>query len=110
MAQTIVCINNAGMVMQFWIEWVNDDGTQGWTQANSGDYPIDQRGSLDMDALNNQGESIPPGRLVRPHVQAVAGASIAGDRYITYTPGSADTAIYDVTGTSFNYSVTLIES
>ncbi|GHO96448.1 hypothetical protein KSF_064960 [Reticulibacter mediterranei] len=109
MAQTIVCINNAGMIMQFWIEWVNDDGTQGWTQANSGDYPVDQRRSLDMDALNSQGESIPPGRLVRPHVQAVAGASIAGDRYITYTPGSG-TAIYDVTGTSFNYSVTLIQS
>jgi len=109
MAQNIVCINNAGMIMQFWIEWVNDDGTQGWTRANSGDYPVDQRRSLDMDALNAQGESIPPGRLVRPHVQAVAGASIAGDRYITYTPGSG-TAIYDVTGTSFNYSVTLIES
>ncbi|HXX78604.1 MAG TPA: hypothetical protein VEH81_15745 [Ktedonobacteraceae bacterium] len=107
--QSICCINDAGFVMNFWIEWIDSDGNPGWTRTNSGDYPIDQRRTLDLDALNRQGESIPVGAFVRPRVQAELGDSNSGDKYVLYQPGLGNTVSYDVTGTTLNYSVTRID-
>lgn len=108
--QSICCINDAAFDMKFWIEWVNpsDGSTAGWTQANSGVYPIDQRRTLDLDALNSQGESIPVGSLVRPRVQAELGESNSGDLYVQYQPGSGSIVSYDVTGTTLDFSVAQI--
>ncbi len=109
--QNICCINDAAFDMKFWIEWVDpsDGSTIGWTQANSGVYPIDQRRTLDLDALNSQGESIPVGAHVRPRVQAELGEGNSGDIYYQYQPGSGITVSYDVTGTTLDYSVTHID-
>lgn len=108
--QSISCTNDAAFVMNFWIEWVDpSNGNNGWTNTNSGDYSVGHARTLDLDALNTQGENIPEGVFVRPRVQATLGTNNAGNQYALYRRGANDVANYNVTGTTTNIDVSLVE-
>jgi len=99
--QKIACVNDAGFVMSFDLQFV-DPGTGHWvTAANSGDYPIDQTRSLDGQSVN-----LPAGVSIRPEVHAVLGVTHDGDA-VEYQP-NGQTATYEVKGTTLFYSVKLI--
>jgi hypothetical protein len=105
--QKISCANDAAFVMYFWIEWIDSDsGELHWTQGNSGNYPVGQQRTTDMANLGELGPN--PGDLVRPHVGAILGTNNPGNNFVRYTPNSPNVATYNVTGTTFNYSVSLV--
>ena len=100
-ALNIACVNNAAFVMNFSIQWLNDDTglweTCGW---NSGNYPIDQyRKSPDLASIG-----VPDDAVVRPVVHAMAGLSHEGSPFVRCA-GGADTVTYIVAGTTLNFSV-----
>jgi hypothetical protein len=99
--QKIACVNDAGFVMSFELEFL-DPGTGHWVStANSGDYPIDQTRTIDGQSVN-----LPAGVSMRPQVHAVLGVTHEGDP-VEYQ-ANGQTATYEVKGTTLFYSVKLI--
>lgn len=101
--QRIACVNNAGFVMNFSIQWLDNNGnwnTAGW---NSGNYPIDQtQTSPDLAAIGVAADAI----AVRPWVNAIAGLSMEGTPMVSYAANN-QTATFVVAGTTLGYSVKL---
>ncbi len=104
--QKIACVNNAGFVMNFQIQYLDADGAQHLTDWNSGNYPINQTGtSPDLESIG-----VPANALaVTPYVNAILGKSNTGNPEVTYA-ANGQTATYTVTGTTLIFSVTLIGS
>ncbi|GCE29122.1 hypothetical protein KDA_46060 [Dictyobacter alpinus] len=104
MVQKISTYNSAAFVMNFSVEYLNPDTGETGTAGGTDNYPVGQVRTIDLDSL-----SIPDGALVRPHVNAILGTSNSGDRYVHYVHGNGGVGSYRVTGTTFNYSVSLIQ-
>jgi hypothetical protein len=104
--QKVSCSNSAAFVMNFWVEYL-DPSTGAIVAVNgsgTSNYPVGQQQTVDLDGLN-----IPDAVLVRPHVQAILGTNNPGNKFVTYHRGSGSVATYNVTGTTLNFSVTLVE-
>ncbi|GCE22522.1 hypothetical protein [Dictyobacter kobayashii] len=102
--QKISTYNSAAFVMNFSIEYLNPDTGETGTAGGTDNYPVGQERTIDLDSLG-----IPDGSLVRPHVNAILGTSNSGDRYVHYQHGNGGVASYRVTGTTFNFSVSLVQ-
>ena len=92
----IVCVDNAGFVMNFYAEW------NGGRSNRTANYPINQSGEVDLTEL-----SIPKGGEVWPVVKAILGKTNSSAEHVIYDPSSSNTATYTVKGTTLHYSVTL---
>ncbi|GCE07335.1 hypothetical protein [Dictyobacter aurantiacus] len=101
--QKISTYNSAAFVMNFSVEYLNPDTGETGSAGGTDNYPVGQERTIDLDTLG-----IPDGSLVRPHVNAILGTSNSGDRYVHYSRGSGGVASYRVTGTTLNFSVSLI--
>ncbi|MEU0673473.1 hypothetical protein ABZ330_11330 [Streptomyces sp. NPDC006172] len=95
--QKVAVVNNAGFVLS-WAPATRD----GEHLAPTDDYPINQTRTVDLSAA-----SLTQGTDVRPYVEAVGGVSEFGTSYVSYCD-NGQTATYTVTGTTFDYSVTLL--
>lgn len=100
----INCVNNAAFVMNFDVSYLDEDTGNNVTvnDFNSGNYPIDQKKSLDLHG------HVPNGALCKPLVHAVLGNTNLGDTYVRFDESSDLTAVYDVTGTTLFFSVNKI--
>jgi hypothetical protein len=95
--QRITVVNNAGFTMSYSI------ATRGGSQSPSTDtYPINQYRTVDLTSTD-----IPTGTDVRPVVNATAGTTQPGNRYVSFC-ANGQNATYTVTGTTMDYSVTLL--
>jgi len=92
----IVCVNNAGFVMNFYAEW------NGGRSNRTSNYPINQSKEIDLSEL-----SIPVGGEVWPVVKAILGKTNSSGEHVIFDPKSNNTATYTVQGTTLHYSVTL---
>lgn len=99
--QKITCLNNAAFVMNFSVAYIQDDGSTGYTD-NSGNYPVAQNRTIDLATVG-----IEEGTVIWPHVQAILGISVEGDKKCAYAK-NGQTVTYDVKGTTLNYWVTRI--
>ena len=99
--QKITCLNNAAFVMNFSVAHIKDDGSTGCTD-NSGNYPVAQNRTIDLATVG-----IEEGTMIWPHVHAVFGISVDGDKKCAYAK-NGQTVTYDVRGTTLSYSVTRI--
>ncbi|MEU3792450.1 hypothetical protein AB0F07_22040 [Streptomyces fructofermentans] len=95
--QNIAVVNNAGFVLS----WAASTRT-GEQSPSTDAYPINQTRTIDLNTT-----SFPEGTDVRPTVQAVAGTTAQGNRFVSYCD-NGQTATYSVTGTTLDYSVTLL--
>jgi hypothetical protein len=95
--QKIAVVNNAGFVLS----WAASTRT-GEESAPTDRYPIDQTRTIDLATT-----AFPTGTDVRPLVSAVAGATAYGNSYVSYCD-NGQTATYTVTGTTLDYTVTLL--
>lgn len=93
--QKIACVNNAGFVM--WFQAVTAGGTSDPTDS----YPIDQTRVIDLASTPFR-----EGLEFWPEVHAILGKTRSGEHIVFRLNGQ--TATYDVRGTTFNYSITLI--
>ena len=71
---------------------------------DSGNYPIDQSKPIDLSTTG-----IAEGTWLRPQVRAVWGDTNLGDRFVQFAT-NGETATYEVSGTTLNYSVRLLGS
>ncbi|MET7877659.1 hypothetical protein ABZS52_12070 [Micromonospora profundi] len=95
--QRITVVNNAAFVMSFSVTASN-----GLETSNTDTYPINQSRTVDLTTT-----ALPVGSDVRPVVDAVAGAQRTPSSFVSYCE-NGQTATYSVTGTTYDYSVTLI--
>ncbi|GII76422.1 hypothetical protein Sru01_14040 [Sphaerisporangium rufum] len=95
--QKIAVVNNAAFVLS----WSASTRT-GERSATTDAYPINQTRTIDLAAT-----AFPEGTDVRPYVHAVAGTDNYGNSYVSYCD-NGQTATYTVTGTTLDYSVTLL--
>ncbi len=104
--QTLVCVNNAAFVMSFGIEILDMNTGIPFIIENldSGTYPIDQNKPIDLSTIG-----IAEGTCLRPQVRAVWGDTNDGDSFVQYAP-NGETATYEVSGTTLNYSVRLLDA
>ncbi|NEO75714.1 hypothetical protein [Moorena sp. SIO4G3] len=93
--QKIACTNNAGFVMNFYVD------IEGLKTGGSGDYPINQTRTIDVGEY-----PIGEGFSMKPVVNAVLGKTLAGPSVIFKRNGQ--TATYSVTGTTLIYKICLI--
>jgi len=92
----IVCVNNAGFVMNFYAEW------SGARSESTSNYPIDQSREINLKDL-----SIPAKGEVWPVVKAILGKTNSSADHVIYDPQSNNTATYTVKGTTLHFSVSL---
>ncbi|MGC4902616.1 hypothetical protein ACLQ2Y_25135 [Micromonospora echinospora] len=95
--QRIAVVNNAAFVMSFSVQASN-----GLETASTDTYPINQSRTIDLTTT-----ALPVGADVRPVVDAVAGVQRTPSSFVSYCE-NGQTATYSVTGTTYDYSVTLI--
>ncbi len=95
--QKISVINNGGFVIDFQITT-----RDGQLSAATDDYPIDQYRVVDLNST-----PIAAGTDVRPLVHAQAGNTVAGNVFVSFCT-NGQTATYTASGTTLNYSVTLL--
>ncbi|MFI9569267.1 hypothetical protein [Streptomyces rishiriensis] len=95
--QKVAVVNNAGFVLS----WAASART-GEQSAPTGDYAINQTRIIDLSTT-----ALPEGTDIRPYVEAVGGTNEYGSSYVSYCD-NGQTATYTVTGTTFDYSVTLL--
>ena len=95
--QKVAVVNNAGFVLS----WAASART-GEQSAPTDDYPINQTRIIDLSTT-----ALPEGTDIRPYVEAVGGTNGYGSSYVSYCD-NGQTATYTVTGTTFDYSVTLL--
>ncbi|HEX5740157.1 MAG TPA: hypothetical protein VFY17_01225 [Pilimelia sp.] len=95
--QKMAVVNNAGFVLSFAPTTRDGQATAGTDQ-----YPINQYRVRDLTdaglAANTE---------VRPVVSAVGGDTVAGNTFVSFC-ANGQTATYTVTGTTLDYTVTLI--
>ncbi|MEV6601312.1 hypothetical protein AB0M36_31335 [Actinoplanes sp. NPDC051346] len=70
--------------------------------APTDDYPINQWRLIDLTST-----PLAEGVDVRPLVHAAAGDDVVGDTFVSYC-ANGQTATYTASGTTLNYSVTLL--
>jgi hypothetical protein len=103
MAQAVPCVqkvavvNNGGFVINF--QLTTRDGQ---LSAATDDYPINQWRLVDLAAT-----PFAEGVDVRPLVHAEAGDDVPGNVFVSYC-ANGQTATYTASGTTLNYSVTLL--
>jgi hypothetical protein len=94
--QKIACANNAGFVM--WFRAVTPGGTSDPTD----NYPINQTRVIDLASTPFR-----EGLEFWPEVHAILGKTESAGEHITFKL-NGETATYQVTGTTFNYRISLI--
>jgi hypothetical protein len=95
--QKISVVNNGGFVMNYQITT-----RDGQLSAATDDYPINQYRVVDLNST-----PIAEGTDVRPLVHAQAGNTVAGNVFVSFC-NNGQTATYTASGTTLNYSVTLL--
>jgi len=95
--QKVTVVNNAGFVASF-----RASTRTGVETASTDEYPINQWRTIDLTTTD-----LPEGTDVRPVVHAVAGTDRPGNSFVSYCQ-NGQTATYSITGTTLNYSVTLL--
>lgn len=101
--QKICCVNSAGFVMNFWVDYLKEDGSTGSTD-NTENYPVGQERTYDLSDKN-----IPEGSIIWPHVQAILGTNNEGNRKLVFAR-NGQTATFRVTGTTLNFWVEMVGS
>jgi hypothetical protein len=113
--QYIACINHAGFYMNFGLEVFipQNANTPNVPQGifmvqgvSTDDYAIGETRVLD---LSNAPPVLPEGILVRPRVNPLLGLIHIGDKWVQYGK-NGQTAFYEVTGTTFIYTVILTDA
>jgi hypothetical protein len=102
--QKISTSNSAAFVMNFSIQYLNPDTGETGNVSGTDNYAVGQQRTIDLDTLG-----IPDGSLVRPYVNAILGTSNPGNQYVRYVKGNGGVATYRVTGTTLNFSVSLVQ-
>ncbi|MEV4638369.1 hypothetical protein AB0J80_13565 [Actinoplanes sp. NPDC049548] len=95
--QKIAVVNNGGFVMNFQITT-----REGQLSAPTDDYPINQWRLIDLTST-----PLEEGVDVRPLVHATAGDDVLGNTFVSYCT-NGQTATYTASGTTLNYTVTLL--
>ncbi|HWS38977.1 MAG TPA: hypothetical protein VN408_40330 [Actinoplanes sp.] len=95
--QKVAVVNNGGFVMNF--QLTTRDGQ---VSAPTDDYPINQWRLVDLVST-----PFAEGVDVRPLVHAQAGDDVLGNVFVSYC-ANGQTATYTASGTTLNYSVTLL--
>ncbi|GLY07066.1 MULTISPECIES: hypothetical protein [Actinoplanes] len=95
--QKVAVVNNGGFVMNFQITT-----RDGQLSAATDDYPINQWRIVDLVSTG-----FAEGVDVRPLVHAQAGNDVPGNVFVSYC-ANGQTATYTASGTTLNYSVTLL--
>lgn len=95
--QKIAVVNNSAFVLS----WSAATRT-GEQSASTDAYPVNQTRTIDLNTT-----AFPEGTDVRPLVKAVAGTSAYGNSYVSYCD-NGQTATYTVSGTTLDYTVTLL--
>ncbi|GIF05565.1 hypothetical protein [Actinoplanes siamensis] len=95
--QKIAVVNNGGFVINFQLTT-----RTGELSAPTDDYPINQYRVVDLNST-----PFAPGSDVRPLVHAQAGNTVAGNVFVSFCD-NGQTATYTASGTTLNYSVTLL--
>ena len=95
--QKIAVVNNGGFVLNFQITTREGD-----LSAPTDDYPINQWRLIDL-----QSTPLAEGVDVRPLVHATAGDDVLGNTFVSYC-ANGQTATYTASGTTLNYTVTLL--
>ncbi|GGK23657.1 hypothetical protein GCM10010124_15140 [Pilimelia terevasa] len=95
--QKMSVVNNAGFVLSF------TPTTRTGVQTPASDqYPINQYRVLDLASAG-----LPAETELRPVVSAVGGDTVPGNAYVSFC-ANGQTATYTATGTTLDYTVTLI--
>jgi hypothetical protein len=95
--QKVAVVNNGGFVIDFQITT-----RDGQLSAPTDDYPINQWRIVDLAST-----AFAEGIDVRPLVHAQAGDDVAGNVFVSYCV-NGQTATYTASGTTLDYSVTLL--
>ncbi|WP_436536576.1 hypothetical protein [Actinoplanes sp. HUAS TT8] len=95
--QKVSVINNGGFVINYQLTT-----RTGELSAPTDDYPINQYRVVDLNST-----PIAEGSDVRPLVHAQAGNTVAGNVFVSFC-NNGQTATYTASGTTLNYSVTLL--
>lgn len=95
--QKIAVVNNGGFVINYQVTT-----RDGQLSAPTDDYPINQYRVVDLNST-----PIAEGADVRPLVHAQAGNTVAGNVFVSFC-NNGQTATYTASGTTLNYSVTLL--
>jgi hypothetical protein len=95
--QKIACLNDAAFVMSFQAAW-----NSGISESTD-NYPVLQSQTIDLAAT-----SFPEGIEVWPVVSAVLGKTQEANTPVTFKLNEK-TAVYNVTGTTQDYSITFVE-
>ena len=95
--QKIAVVNNGGFVINF--QLTTRDGQ---LSAATDDYPINQWRLVDLTST-----PLAEGVDVRPLVHATAGDDVLGNNFVSYC-ANGQTATYTASGTTLNYTVTLL--
>ncbi|MFI1990457.1 hypothetical protein [Actinoplanes sp. NPDC020271] len=95
--QKISVVNNGGFVINYQVTT-----RTGELSAPTDDYPINQYRVVDLNST-----PIAEGSDVRPLVHAQAGNTVAGNVFVSFC-NNGQTATYTASGTTLNYSVTLL--
>ncbi|GAB6902215.1 hypothetical protein [Kineosporia succinea] len=95
--QKVTVVNNGGFTMNFALTT-----REGSLTASTDTYAINQSRTIDLNATE-----IAPGTDVRPLVRATAGNTVPGNVFVSYCE-NGQSATYTATGTTLDYSVTLL--
>jgi hypothetical protein len=95
--QKIAVVNNGGFVINFQVTT-----RDGQLSAPTDDYPINQWRLVDLTST-----PLAEGVDVRPLVHATAGDDVLGNNFVSYCV-NGQTATYTASGTTLNYTVTLL--
>ncbi|MEV6343117.1 hypothetical protein [Actinoplanes sp. NPDC051851] len=95
--QKVAVVNNGGFVIDFQLT-----SRDGQLSAATDDYPINQWRLVDLAST-----PFAEGTDVRPLVHAEAGDDVLGNVFVSYC-ANGQTATYTASGTTLNYSVTLL--
>jgi len=95
--QKVSVVNNGGFTMSFQLTT-----REGSLTPATDVYPINQLRTIDLAATE-----VPEGTDVRPVVTATAGDTVLGNTFVSYCL-NGQTATYTASGTTLDYTVTLI--
>ncbi|AEV83686.1 hypothetical protein ACWT_2755 [Actinoplanes sp. SE50] len=95
--QKVSVINNGGFVIDFQVTT-----RTGELSASTDDYPINQYRVVDLNST-----PFAEGSDVRPLVHAQAGNTVPGNVFVSFC-NNGQTATYTASGTTLNYTVTLL--
>jgi hypothetical protein len=103
--EKITCFNAAAFVMNFSVQWLDDQGKWATSSWNSGNYPVGQnRTTPSLDTIGVPADAI----AVTPYVHAILGVHNQGTPFVQYAK-NGQAASYTVNGTTLSFSVTLVD-